>query len=153
MAYGANFLIYTLNTFENDSPDNLNKHALAYPTEVGSLSFGLPTVKDEKDISYRAAIDNGRRELAKLKSIADLVYAQAEATMRQLEIAEAVNKAERNFSPRMGGEYWLVEISRESRTILCHLGPTEWSLGAPEGYRYLGKVRQLPTGLWESIDP
>lgn len=140
-------------TMEDDNPCNLAKHSLAYPAELGSPSFGKPAVKSEKDLAYSSAVEQGRRDLARLKTLADIIAAQAMETKRQVEMAEAVSRADCNFSPRVGREYWLAEVGSEGRTILCHLGPDEWAGGVPDGYRYLGKVRQLPTGLWESVDP
>jgi hypothetical protein len=135
-----------------DADDNLEKHSLAYPTELGSLAFSGAPVRSEKDLAYRSAVDNGRRELARLKCLADLIAAQAMETKKQVEMAEAVSRADCNFSPRVGRPYWLAEVAGGERTILCHLGPGDWTAGPPEGYRYLGKVQQLPTGLWEVLD-
>jgi len=137
---------------EIEPTDNLEKHSLPYPTELGSLAFSGAPVRSEKDLAYKSAVDNGRRELARLKSLADLIAAQALETKRQVEMAEAGSRADCNFPPRVGRPYWIAEGEGKGRTILCHLGPGDWSAGPPEGYRYLGKVRQLPTGLWETLD-
>lgn len=142
-----------LSTNGTNSTDNLGKNTLPYPTELGSPSFGELAVGSEKELAYRFAVDRGRRELDRLKSIADLIAAQAMETKQQVDAAEAVSRADCNFSPKPGREYWLAEIHGEDRTILCHLGPGDWSAGPPDRYRYLGKVRQLPTGLWERTDP
>jgi hypothetical protein len=138
---------------EDETTNNIEKYSMSYPTERGSLAFeDNITISSEKDLAYRTALLNGRRELTRLKNIADLIAMQALETRKQIELAEAVSKAECNFAPRVGQEYWLAELPEKGKTILCHLGPDDWSAGVPCGYRYVGKVRQLPTGLWESAD-
>lgn len=133
---------------END----FNKPSLAYPKEIGSIAFSNSNIPIEKSALYKLSIEAARDEFDRLKTIAELINAQARNIQEQLEISAMVNQAEYNFKPSPNETYWLVNDKEKEKLFLCLLGPEDWAVKPPDNYKYIQKLKYLANGLWQRIN-
>jgi hypothetical protein len=131
--------------------DPYKKASATYALDRGAPKFDLIEVKNKKDQNYNLAIQQAQKEFENLKQIADVINKQAQQIKERLEVTELIYRAEYNFTPVAGGEYWLVtDIERDILTV-CVLGPNDWSTEPPKNYKYITKIQFLANGLWEKI--
>lgn len=133
--------------------DTFKKSSAPYALDRGAPKFDLVEVKSKKDQHYNLAIQQAQREFDNLKQIAEVINKQALDIKDQLALTNLVYKAEYQFQPVAGNNYWLVRETKSDALILCILGPKDWSAGAPKNYQYLEHITFLPNGLWKKVLP
>ncbi len=143
-------------SFDSDSSGLLipfiNKNITPYPTEVGGPSFDLVPVTKQKDIMLNNARHFAQQEYNRIMELVAVLQKQAADIKRRLEVTDAVHAAEYQFQLSVGHAYWLVWDKRKEKTLLVHMGPTEWTTGVPTDYEYITKVKFLGDHTWEEIN-
>ena len=129
-----------------------NRNVTPYPTEAGGPKFDLVPVTKQKDIMLNNARHFAQQEYDRIMELVSVLQKQANGIKRRLEITDAVHAAEYQFQLSVGKCYWLVWDTRKQKTILVHMGPTEWSTGAPIDYEYVAKVKFLGDHTWVEVN-
>lgn len=129
------------------------KPFVPYALDRGAPKFEIIDVKSKKDQHYNLAIQQAQREFDNLKQIADVINRQALDIKDQLALTNLVYKAEYQFLPVAGNNYWLVRETKTDTLLLCVLGPEDWSAGPPKNYQYIEHITYLPNGLWKKVLP
>lgn len=129
-----------------------NRNVTPYPTESGAPKFDLIPVERQKDIMINVARMHGQQEYNRIMELVAVLQKQADSIKRRLEITDAVHSAKYDFQTYHGKIYWLVYDQRKNTNILCHIGPHEWSTGAPAEYNYICKVKWLGDYTWVEVD-
>jgi hypothetical protein len=129
-----------------------NKNITPYPTEVGSPSFDLIPVEKQKDIMINVARMHGQQEYNRIMELVSVLQKQAASIKRRLEITDLVHQAKYQFQIYHGKTYWLAYDNEQKQSVLCHLGPDDWSTGAPDKYEYLCPVKWLGDYTWIEVD-
>lgn len=149
VAKGTNSFDATIN---GDLVAFFNKNVTPYPTEVGSPAFDLIPIEKQKDIMINVARMHGQQEYNRIMELVTVLQKQAASIKRRLEITDWVHSAEYNFQTYHGQIYWLAYNNRKKRSILTHLGPTEWTTGKPDDYDYICRVKWLGDYTWVEVD-
>jgi hypothetical protein len=129
-----------------------NRNVSQYPTEAGSVNFDLVPVTKQKDIMINHARMYAQQEYDRIMELVTVLEKQAQQIKRRLDITDAVHAAEYQFQVVMGQCYWLVWNTRKQKTLLVHLGPTEWSTGKPDDYEYVTQVKFMGDHTWMELD-
>lgn len=129
-----------------------NKNVTPYPTEVGGPSFDLIPIEKQKDIMVNVARMHGQQEYNRIMELVSVLQKQAASIKRRLEITDWVHAAEYNFQTYHGQIYWLAYNTRKERSILTHMGPTDWTTGKPTDYDYICRVKWLGDYTWVEVD-
>lgn len=144
------------NSFDSESTGLLipfiNKNITPYPTEVGGPNFDLVPVTKQKDIMLNNARHFAQQEYNRIMELVTVLQKQASDIKRRLDITDAVHSAEYQFQISVGHSYWLVWDKRKEKTLLVHMGPNDWTTGAPVDYEYLTKVKFLGDHTWEEVN-
>ena len=144
------------NSFDAEIGDNLvaffNKNVTPYPTEVGGPAFDLIPVERQKDIMVNVARMHGQQEYNRIMELVAVLQKQAASIKRRLEITDMVHSSKYDFQTYHGQIYWLAFETNKNRTILCHMGPDDWSTGAPSTYQYICRVKCLGDYTWIEVD-
>lgn len=130
----------------------INRAASPYPTEVGGPRFEPIPVERQKDIMVNVARMHAQQEYDRIMALVAVLQQQAEQVRRRLEITDWVHAARYEFQVYHGQCYWLVNDTRKGGTRLVHLGPTDWTTGAPKEYQYIAKVKWLGDHTWVEVD-
>jgi len=143
------------NSYDSTSTGGLiaffNKNVTPYATEAGGPKFDLVPVTKQKDIMLNNARHFARQEYNRIMELVAVLEKQAQDIKRRLDITDAVHAAEYQFQLSVGHAYWLVWDKRKEKTLLVHMGPTEWTTGVPVDYDYITQVRFLGDHTWEEI--
>lgn len=139
-------------TIDNSLVAFFNKNVTPYPTEVGGPAFDLIPIEKQKDIMINVARLHGQQEYNRIMELVAVLQKQAASIKRRLEITDAVHAAKYDFQTYHNQTYWLVFDTIKNFTRLCHMGPNDWSSGAPDHYQYLSKVRWLGDYTWIEVD-
>ena len=129
-----------------------NRNVTPYATEAGGPKFDLVPVTKQKDIMLNNARHFAQQEYDRIMELVEVLEKQAQAIKRRLEVTDAVYSAEYQFQLAIGHCYWLVWNKRTEKTLLVIMGPNEWSVGVPEDYEYVTKVKFLGDHTWEEIN-
>lgn len=129
-----------------------NRNSTPYPVEVGGPKFDLVPVTKQKDVMLNVARLHARQEYDRIMQLVEVLQAQAAQIKRRLDVTDQVHAAEYQFQVHHGHCYWLAVDTRQEKNILCHLGPTEWSTGAPDHYEYIARVKFLGDHTWIEVD-
>ncbi len=144
------------NSYDTNVGDNLvaffNKNVTPYPTEVGGPAFDLIPISKQKDIMINVARMHGQQEYNRIMELVTVLQKQAASIKRRLEITDWVHAAKYDFQTYHGQIYWLAYNTRKSQSILTHMGPTEWTTGAPTEYDYICRVKWLGDYTWIEVD-
>lgn len=144
------------NSFDSTSTDItvafINRNITPYPTEAGGPKFDLVPVTKQKDIMLNNARHFAQQEYNRIMELVEVLQKQANEIKERLEITDAVHAAEYQFQLSIGQCYWLVWNTRKQKTLLVHLGPTEWSTGKPDDYEYVAQVKFMGDHTWIKID-
>ncbi len=144
------------NSYDSKIGGNLvtffNKNVTPYPTEVGGPSFDLIPVSKQKDIMINHARMYAQQEYNRIMELVAVLQKQADSIKRRLDVTDAVHAAEYQFQIVMGHCYWLVWDKRKEKTLLVHMGPNEWTTGAPEDYQYQVRVKYMGDHTWLEVD-
>jgi len=144
------------NSFDSTSTDLtiafINRNITPYPTEAGGPKFDLVPVTKQKDIMLNNARHFAQQEYNRIMELVNVLQKQADEIKRRLEVTDAVHAAEYQFQLSIGQCYWLVWNTRKQKTLLVHLGPTEWSTGKPEDYEYVTQVKFMGDHTWIEIN-
>lgn len=132
--------------------DFVNRSASPYPTEVGGPRFEPIAVERQKDIMVNVARMHAQQEYDRIMALVAVLQAQADQVRRRLEVTDWVHAAEYQFQVYHGQYYWLVHDTRKGKTRLVHLGPRDWSTGAPKEYQYMARVQWLGDHTWVEVD-
>jgi hypothetical protein len=128
------------------------KHSsLPYAMSTLTPKFDLVPVKEQKDIMVNAARMHAQQEYDRIMELVAVLQRQAEDIKTRLDITDQVRAAEYQFKVYPGQNYWLVFDERKSRTILTRHGPTDWSTGAPDSYRYIVQIQWLGDYTWLEV--
>jgi hypothetical protein len=143
------------NSFDSTSTDItvafINRNVTPYPTETGGPRFELVPVTKHKDIMLNNARHFAQQEYDRIMELVTVLQKQADDIKRRLEVTDAVHAAEYQFQLSIGQCYWLVWDTRKEKTLLVHLGPTEWSTGKPDSYNYVTQVKFMGDHTWMEI--
>jgi len=129
-----------------------NRNITPYATEAGGPKFDLVPVTKHKDIMLNNARHFAQQEYNRIMELVAVLQKQADDIRRRLDVTDAVHGAEYQFQLSIGHCYWLVWDKRKEKTLLVHMGPTEWSTGKPDDYEYITQVKFLGDHTWEEID-
>jgi hypothetical protein len=144
------------NSFDSTSTDLtiafINRNITPYPTEAGGPKFDLVPVTKQKDIMLNNARHFAQQEYNRIMELVNVLQKQADEIKRRLEVTDAVHAAEYQFQLSIGQCYWLVWDTRKQKTLLVHLGPTEWSTGKPDDYEYVTQVKFMGDHTWTEIN-
>jgi hypothetical protein len=130
----------------------INRNITPYPTEAGGPKFDLVPVTKQKDIMLNNARHFAQQEYNRIMELVNVLQKQADEIKRRLEVTDAVHAAEYQFQLSIGQCYWLVWDTRKQKTLLVHLGPTEWSTGKPDDYEYVTQVKFMGDHTWTEIN-
>jgi hypothetical protein len=130
----------------------INRNVTPYPTEAGGPNFDLVPVTKQKDIMLNNARHFAQQEYNRIMELVTVLQKQADEIKQRLEITDAVHAAEYQFQLSIGQCYWLVWNTRKQKTLLVHLGPTEWSTAKPDDYEYITQVKFMGDHTWLKID-
>lgn len=139
-------------TMGNSLVEFINRSSTPYPVEVGGPSFDLVPVEKQKDIMLNVARLHAQQEYDRIMSLVTVLQKQAQSIRRRLEITDSVHSAQYNFQIYHNQIYWLALDRRLGQMILSHLGPTDWSTGAPDYYQYMARVKWLGDYTWIEVD-
>ena len=144
------------NSYDSTSTGSIipffNRNVTPYATEAGGPKFDLVPVTKQKDIMLNNARHFAQQEYDRIMELVEVLEKQAQAIKRRLEVTDAVHSAEYQFQLAIGHCYWLVWNQRTEKTLLVIMGPNEWSVGVPEDYEYVTKVKFLGDHTWEEIN-
>lgn len=129
-----------------------NKNVTPYPTEVGGPAFDLIPIEKQKDIMINVARMHGQQEYNRIMELVAVLQKQAASIKRRLEITEWVHASKYDFQTYHGQIYWLAYNTRKSHSMLCHIGPKDWSTGKPEDYDYICRVKWLGDYTWVEVN-
>lgn len=129
-----------------------NKNVTPYPTEVGGPAFDLIPIEKQKDIMVNVARMHGQQEYNRIMELVAVLQKQAASIKRRLEITDWVHAAKYEFQTYHGQIYWLAYNTRKEQSILCHMGPNDWTTGAPNDYDYICRVKWLGDYTWVEVD-
>lgn len=149
VAKGANSFDANIN---GDLVAFFNKNVTPYPTEVGGPAFDLIPIEKQKDIMVNVARMHGQQEYNRIMELVSVLQKQAASVKRRLEITDMVHAAKYDFQTYHGQIYWLVYDSSKQFTRLTHMGPQDWTTGAPEHYNYVCQVKWLGDYTWVEVD-
>jgi hypothetical protein len=130
----------------------INRNITPYPTEAGGPKFDLVPVTKHKDIMLNNARHFAQQEYNRIMELVTVLQKQANEIKRRLEVTDAVHAAEYQFQLSIGQCYWLVWNTKKQKTLLVHLGPTEWSTGKPDDYEYVTQVKFMGDHTWIEIN-
>jgi hypothetical protein len=128
-----------------------NRNVTPYATEAGGPKFDLVPVTKHKDIMLNNARHFAQQEYDRIMELVAVLQKQADDIRRRLDVTDVVHSAEYQFQLSVGHCYWLVWDKRKEKTLLVHMGPTEWSTGKPDDYDYITQVKFLGDHTWEEI--
>jgi hypothetical protein len=144
------------NSYDSTSTDLtiafINRNITPYPTEAGGPKFDLVPVTKQKDIMLNNARHFAQQEYNRIMELVTVLQKQADEIKRRLEVTDAVHAAEYQFQLSIGQCYWLVWDTRKQKTLLVHLGPTDWSTGKPDDYEYVTQVKFMGDHTWIEIN-
>lgn len=129
-----------------------NRNITPYATENGGTKFELVPVTKQKDIMVNVARLHAQQEYNRIMELVGVLQKQAEQIKRRLEITDAVHSAHYQFQVYHDKTYWLVFDNRKKITRLVMHGPGESSIGTPEEYEFICKVKWLGDYTWIEID-
>jgi hypothetical protein len=129
-----------------------NRNITPYPTEAGGPKFDLIPVEKQKDIMVNVARMHAQQEYDRILELVTVLQRQASGIKRRLDITDMVHSAYYQFQTYHGQPYWLAQDMHHNRIILTHLGPADWSTGAPENYQYIARVKWMGDYTWCEID-
>lgn len=129
-----------------------NRNVTPYPTESGGPKFDLVPVTKQKDIMLNVARLHAEQEYNRIMELVSVLQKQAEQIKRRLEITDAVHAAHYQFQVYHDKTYWLVYDNRKEITRLVMHGPGESSIGTPEEYEFICKVKWLGDHTWLEVD-
>ena len=95
---------------------------------------------------------HAQQEYDRIMELVDVLKNQAARIKRRLEITDAVHEAQYQFQIVHDRLYWLVYDSKTESNKLVHLGPNDWSTGAPITYKYLCQIKWLGDHSWIEVD-
>lgn len=130
----------------------INRNVTPYPTEAGGPKFDLVPVTKQKDIMLNNARHFAQQEYNRIMELVNVLQKQADEIKQRLSVTDAVHAAEYQFQLSIGQCYWLVWDTRKQKTLLVHLGPTEWSTGKPDDYEYVTQVKFMGDHTWIEIN-
>jgi len=130
----------------------LNKSVMPYPTEAGSPKFELVKVEEQKDLMLNVARMHAEQEYKRIMDLVAVLQGQAEEIKRRLYVTDAVHAAHYEFQPYPGQIYNLVWDNIKERTILEVMDKDQWSIGVPDNYEYLARVKWLGDFTWIEVD-
>ena len=129
----------------------INRNVTPYATEAGGPKFDLVPVTKQKDIMLNVARMYAEQEYKRIMQLVDVLQKQAQEIQRRLELTDLVHAAHYQFQVYHGQIYWLAFETDKNRTILCHLGPDDWSTAPPKSYQYICKVKWLGDHTWIEV--
>ena len=135
--------------FEDDDP--ARRGVLPYPMELGGQKFDLVEVKQQKDVMLNVARMYAQQEYDRIMEMVGVLQKQAADLKRRLDITDLVHAAEYKFQVYHGQTYWLARDTSRNVTILQHLGPNDWTSGAPAEYEYIAQVKWLGDHTWIEV--
>ena len=139
-------------TVGNSLVEFINRTSTPYPVEVGAPAFDLVPVERQKDIMLNVARMHAQQEYDRIMALVAVLQRQANSIRRRLEITDAVHSAKYSFQIYHGQIYWLAFDTKQQHTILTHLGPEDWTTGAPDKYQYIARVKWLGDYTWIEVN-
>jgi hypothetical protein len=140
-------------TVGNSLVSFFNRNVTPYATEAGGPKFDLVPVTKQKDIMLNVARLHANQEYDRIMELVTVLQNQAAQIRRRLELTDMVHSAKYNFQLYHNQCYWLAFDHRKNYTILCPLGPNDWSTGAPKEWEYITRVKWLGDYTWLEVNP
>jgi hypothetical protein len=129
-----------------------NRNASPYPTEIGSPKFDLVPVTKQKDVMVNVARLHAKQEYNRIMELVEVLQRQASEIQTRLDLTDQVHGAIYEFQLTHGNIYWLLYDSKKNCTRLCIQGPNEWSVGKPNHYEYITRIKWLGDYTWIEIE-
>jgi hypothetical protein len=129
-----------------------NRNASPYPTEIGSPKFDLVPVTKQKDVMVNVARLHAKQEYNRIMELVEVLQRQASEIQTRLDLTDQVHGAIYEFQLTHGNIYWLLYDSKKNCTRLCIQGPTDWSVGKPNHYEYITRIKWLGDYTWIEIE-
>jgi hypothetical protein len=120
--------------------------------EVGAPVFAPVAVKEEKDKSLNVAKLHAKQEYNRIMELVEVLQRQAAEIQTRLDLTDQVHEAIYEFQLTHGNIYWLLYDSKKNCTRLCIQGPNEWSVGKPNHYEYITRIKWLGDYTWIEIE-
>jgi hypothetical protein len=130
----------------------INHNTSEYPVTVGTAKFEPVPVTKQKDLMLNVARLHAQQEYDRIMELVSVLQKQAKQIMRRLEFTDMVHSAEYSFQIFHGQCYWLVLDRKTNKYVLAHLGPNDWSSGAPDNLQYITRVKWLGDHTWQEVD-
>ena len=145
-----------VSSFDDTSSGSLieffNRNVSTYPTDVGGPKFELVPVKQQKDLMVNIARMHAQQEYDRIMAMVEVLQKQALSIQHRLELTDKVHKAEYKFQPHVGQTYWLAHDSKLNNTVLLHMGPNDWTTGAPSHLEYITRIKWLGDFTWIEVE-
>ena len=133
-------------------PSDPDRHySLNYPMEIGAPKFELVPVEKQKDIMINVARLHAQQEYERIMEMVAVLQRQAEQLKRRLDITDMVHKCEYKFQVVHNQIYHLAFDFKLQNHVLLHLGPNEWTTGAPDHIEYIARVKWLGDYTWTEV--
>ena len=128
-----------------------NRNVTPYATEAGGPKFDLIPVTKQKDLMVNAARMHAQQEYDRIMELVNVLQKQAEDIRLRLEITDQVHAAKYQFQVYHGQLYWLALDTKKNETVLCHMGPNDWSTAPPDYYKYIVQIKWLGDYTWMEV--
>jgi hypothetical protein len=119
--------------------------------EIGAPKFELVPVEKQKDIMINVARLHAQQEYERIMEMVAVLQRQAEQLKRRLDITDMVHKCEYKFQVVHNQIYHLAFDFKLQNHVLLHLGPNEWTTGAPDHIEYIARVKWLGDYTWTEV--
>ena len=142
-------------SYDSEIGDSLvpffNRNVTPYPTEAGGPKFEPIPVTKQKDLMVNAARMHAQQEYDRIMELVKVLQRQADDIRLRLEITDQVHAAKYQFQVYHGQYYWLALDTNKNETILCHMGPDDWSTAPPANYQYIVQIQWLGDYTWTEV--
>ena len=129
----------------------INRAASQYPTELGSQSFELVNIEQEKDRMINIARLHAKQEYDRIMQLVEILQQQAADIKKRLDTTDQIYSAVYSFVPQPGNSYWLLWDSGADVYRLSMTSPEQWSAGIPDNYVYIDEVKMLGDHTWIAV--
>jgi hypothetical protein len=145
-----------VSSFDDTSTGSLiqffNRNVSTYPTDVGGPKFDLIPVEKQKDLMVNVARMHAQQEYDRIMELVSVLQRQADQIKKRLDITDLVHAAKYQFQTYHGQVYWLGYDHLKKESILTHLGPSDWTTGAPSHLEYITRIKWLGDYTWIEVN-
>ncbi len=124
-----------------------NPHSIAYPHQLGSVSFEPTKMGVVKRNAYSAMAAQTQMQLNQIYKQMELLASQAKQIKQRMEISDFIYQSSYSFTPLIGHLYHLYQKDNSEYTLSL-IGPEEWKKKKPLG-AFKASVRLLSDQTWQ----